>query len=147
MKVVAQKIHHLQWLLRSSCARRTQLGHNRRFCLREEALISRMARNRRHFFARAGTNGTPRRVTRPSRFAASFSANCNLPFFPDSLICPACPACLPLCLAFLPVCLPIAGPSSSFRTTLFPGSLSRTRVASFFQDTWPGTSAQVRRRR
>lgn len=52
----------------------------------KEALISRMAQS---------TTFCPMRnvhpaVSRLSRSAVSFGANCNLPFFLDSLICPVC---------------------------------------------------------
>jgi len=80
------------------------------------------ARNRRHFFLPlpSGTNETPRRVSRLSRFAASFSANCDLPFSLDSLICPAClSAYFSLSRSLLR--LPIAGPLSSFRTSSVTG--------------------------
>jgi len=101
------------------------------FLPHKEALISRMARNRRHFFPHV--ERTPRRVSRLSRFAAELhSTNCNLPLFLDSLICPTylLLSSYPACTS---VCLPIAGPSFSFQDNL-PPELSVTFTCRVFSE-------------
>lgn len=73
----------------------------------KEALISRIACNRRYFFPRAERTNTLPRQSLVS-FCSKLRRKLQSPLFLDSLICPAC---LPLFHSLLP----IAGPSSSFQ--------------------------------